>query len=35
MGSKGYQTDFGYLNRSHPPIQREAADYTANLQPKH
>jgi drug/metabolite transporter superfamily protein YnfA len=34
MGPKGYQTDFGYLNREHAPIQREAVDYTANLQPK-
>jgi Flp pilus assembly protein TadD len=34
IGPKGYQTDYGYLNRAHPPIQREAVDYTANLQPK-
>ena len=34
MGPKGYQTDYGYLTRAHPPIQREAVDYTANLQPK-
>ncbi len=34
IGPKGYQTDYGYLNRAHPPIQREAADYTANLQRK-
>ena len=26
MGPKGYQTDLGYLTRTHPPIQREAID---------
>ncbi|HYB54085.1 MAG TPA: tetratricopeptide repeat protein [Thermoanaerobaculia bacterium] len=34
IGPKGYQTDFGYLTRTHPPIQREAVDYRAGLQPK-
>jgi hypothetical protein len=23
MGPKGYETDYGYLTRSHPPIRRE------------
>jgi Flp pilus assembly protein TadD len=27
MGPKGYQTDMGYLIRTHPPIVREARDY--------
>ncbi|HYV42293.1 MAG TPA: hypothetical protein VEO02_10935, partial [Thermoanaerobaculia bacterium] len=26
MGPKGYQTDMGYLTRTHPPIIREARD---------
>jgi Tfp pilus assembly protein PilF/nitrate/TMAO reductase-like tetraheme cytochrome c subunit/drug/metabolite transporter superfamily protein YnfA len=34
IGPKGYQTDYGYLNRAHPPIQHEATDYSANLRPK-
>jgi Flp pilus assembly protein TadD len=26
MGPKGYQTDYGYLTRAHPPIRREAVE---------
>jgi tetratricopeptide (TPR) repeat protein len=26
LGPKGYQTDFGYLTRAHPPIRREAIE---------
>ena len=26
IGPKGYQTDMGYLTRTHPPIIREARD---------
>jgi len=26
LGAKGYQTDFGYLTRAHPPIRREAVE---------
>ena len=27
IGPKGYETDFGYLTRTHPPLMREAIDY--------
>jgi tetratricopeptide (TPR) repeat protein len=33
MGPKGYQTDYGYLTRAHPPIQREAVAYSAAARP--
>ena len=26
MGPKGYQTDMGYLTKTHPPIVRQASD---------
>jgi Flp pilus assembly protein TadD len=26
LGKKGYETDFGYLTRAHPPIRREAVE---------
>jgi hypothetical protein len=26
LGPRGYQTDFGYLTRAHPPIRREVAE---------
>ena len=29
IGKKGYETDYGYLKRAHPPIQREAIGYSA------
>ena len=33
LGPKGYQTDYGYLTRAHPPILREAVDYSASSKP--
>ncbi len=33
IGPKGYETDYGYLTRAHPPIQREAVDYSAATKP--
>jgi Tetratricopeptide repeat/Cytochrome c554 and c-prime len=29
LGRKGYETDFGYLTRAHPPIRREAVEPAA------
>jgi tetratricopeptide (TPR) repeat protein/drug/metabolite transporter superfamily protein YnfA len=29
IGPKGYETDFGYIKRTHPPLMREAIDYAA------
>jgi hypothetical protein len=29
IGPKGYETDFGYIKRAHPPLMREATDYRA------
>ncbi len=26
LGPKGYETDFGYLTRAHPPIRREIVE---------
>ncbi len=33
MGPKGYQTDMGYLTRTHPPIIREARDTFREARP--
>ncbi|MGH9368688.1 MAG: tetratricopeptide repeat protein, partial [Thermoanaerobaculia bacterium] len=33
IGPKGYETDFGYLTRAHPPILRETVDYSAASKP--
>ena len=33
LGAKGYQTDFGYLTRAHPPIRREAVEPAAGKAP--
>jgi tetratricopeptide (TPR) repeat protein len=34
IGPKGYQTDMGYLTRTHPPIIREARDTVASPKPR-
>jgi len=31
IGPKGYETDFSYIKRTHPPLMREATDYRAAL----
>jgi Flp pilus assembly protein TadD len=33
IGPKGYETDHGYLTKSHPPLLREAVDYSASSKP--
>jgi tetratricopeptide (TPR) repeat protein len=33
MGPKGYQTDMGYVTRTHPPIIREARDTRGSPKP--
>ena len=34
LGEKGYETDFGYLTRAHPPIRREAVEPAAGPAPR-